>query len=280
MLILAALFVAASRRDAGAHDDDLSSIVRDANAALSQIPPDFSATRVSGYERSSSTMSGPIHIGYRRGHCVAVHPASGAKASVRLRDVAKHMGRRGELPATVAGDDEFLSYLDLYDDGPNASLMVSGKVARKLKGAVKKVAKVAKKVVNNKVVKAIGGMVAKVLPPPISTGFAAVQMGVQVARKIAGAKPGTKAAKAGPIVSALATGKITRPQAEQRARTIGVNPVAVVATGVALKLRADANAGNPQARALFAVHDRVQAAGSSPQAAQAAVRMVQTARPA
>lgn len=285
LLIGAALLLASSKKKPASTDDTLDSIVRETNEALATLPPDYTASQLRGASDITSsgitigaTMQEPIYIGFRRGHCVGVH-RSGARASVKLRDVAGKMKRKGQLAPAVSGED-LMSYLDVYDDRPGSGLHVgAGKIAKKLGNAVKKVAAVAKKVVNNKVVKAIGGMVTKMLPPPISTGFAAVQMGVSVAKKIAGAVKGSKTARAAPIVSDLAAGKITRPQAEARSRLLGVNPEAVVNTGVALKLRADAQRGNPQARALFAVHERVQQAGQSPQAAQQAVQMIRTAAP-
>lgn len=272
-LALFALVVAASKKRGG-------DIVREAQDALDDLPSDYTADRVraSGFGGSMhAAQIDPlvIHIGFRRGHCVGIHPATGAKASVRLRDVAKKMGKKRQLAPTVAGDEEFLGYVDLYDDGPGAQLMVSGKVAKKLKAGLKKVAAVAKKVVNNKVVRAIGSMVMKVLPPPISTAVGAVQMGVGVAKKIAGAIKGSPAAKAKPIVSALAQGTITRPQAEARARAIGMNAQGVVAAGVALKLRADANKGDPKARAVFQLHEQIERSGSDPAAARATVAMIQ-----
>lgn len=281
ILALGLLLAATSkRRAADTSAEDIAELVNDAKDALAQLPPDYTANAVQGTVGGTMQIAGfdpwSVHIGFRRGHCVGVHPATGARASAKLRDVAKKMGRKKQLPASVAGDEEFLGALDLHDD--NAAPSVSGKALEKFKKGLKKVATVAKKVVNNKVVKAIGGMVTKVLPPPISTGFAAIQMGVGVAKKIAGAVKGSKAAKAKPVVSQLAAGRISRPQAEYQARQIGVSPEAVVNAGVALKLRADAHRGDPTARALFATHERVQNAGSSPQAARAAVQMIQGAR--
>lgn len=220
-----------------------------------------------------------IQIGFRKGHAIGVHPATGTRASVRLRPLAQRLARKRRLPPAVAGE-EFYSLLDAYDDSPNAPPVVSGKIARKMKKGLKKVAAVAKKVVNNKIVKTLGGFVTKLLPPPLKQGFDAISNGVKVAKKLVGAVKGSKAAKAKPIVTALAAGQITRQQAEARSRSQGLPPAKVVNAGVALKLRADANAGNPQARALFNTYARVEAARSSPQAANQAAQMILDARQA
>lgn len=220
-----------------------------------------------------------IQVGFRKGHAIGVHPATGTRASIRLRPLAQRLARKRALAPDVAGE-ELYTLLDAYDDSPNAPPVVSGKILRKIKKGIKKVAKVAKKIVNNKIVKTLGGFVTKMLPPPLKQGYDAIASGVSVAKKIVGAVKGSKAAKAKPIVSALAAGKITRQQAEQQSRAQGLPPAKVVNAGVALKLRADARAGNPQARQLFATYDRVEAARSSPAAANQAAQMILDARQA
>lgn len=281
LLALGLLLVAAKKpARAGASSSEAAAILKDSADALKEFAPDFTVRAVSGADGGVRLMQNDpwqIQIGFRRGHCVGVHPATGARVSVPLRDVAERMHRKGELSPTVAGD-ELYSYLDIYDDGPNAQLVASGKILRKIKKGVKKVAAVAKKVVNNKLVKTLGGMAKAMIPPPFSTGLAAIETGVKVAKTLAKAVPGSKAAKAKPIVAKLAAGQITRPQAEAQAKRIGVSPASVVNTGVALKLRADANRGDPKARALFAVHDRIAAAGTSPAAAKSAAAMFATAQ--
>lgn len=214
-----------------------------------------------------------IVVGLRKGHAVAVHPATGIRDSVRLRPLAQRMAQRG----LIVGSEELYSALDQLDD---TELEVSGKIARKIKSkvkkAAKKVVKTAKKVANSKVVKTLYGAVKKALPTPYKEGLAAVETGVRFAKDMT--KKGSPAAKALPTVKALASGQITRAAAEVKAKALGLKPADVVATGVALKLRADAQKGEPKAVAIFQTQARLEAASQGGAAQQAATAMAAEAQ--
>lgn len=230
---------------------------------------------VSGDEPAPGETAYDVHVGIRNGHAIAVHPLTGMRDSVSLRRCGEFLAHHG----VIVGSEELYSTLDALDERPAVGGKVAKKIKKGLKKTVTKVATAAKKIAKSKVVQALRTAVKAVVPQPFKAGLTAVEKGVQFAKKIATAKKGSPHAKAKPLVTALAKGTISRADAEKKAAAIGVKPADVTNTAAALKLRAQAHAGNPQAQGVIAAAETLdRAKNGTPDEARAAIQLASEAR--
>lgn len=195
-----------------------------------------------------------FEVGFLHGNAVAYSPSTGHIAYEPLRATARRMHRVGML---VAGAD-LLAELDYVDSRPH----VAGKIAKKLKKAVSKVKKVAKKIASSKLGKIIK-LAAVAVNPAAGAAMLALSAGKKMA-KAANKKPKGKDAKAAPIASALARKQITPKQANAKAKRAGVSPTKVKQAAVALRVQRAANEGNPKAQELVAASNAIDSAQASP----------------
>lgn len=159
--------------------------------------------------------------------------------SVPLVPIAQAMMRRREY-VDIAFSDEELKTLSRM--GPE----VGGKIAKGIKKKVAKVAKVAKKIANSKLVKLVAKG-AKFVVPGAALAIAAVKTGAKVAAK---AKGGDKKSQQTAVAAkAIANGKVDKKHAPQIAKKIGVPVATLRATAVAHRVANSAAKGNPKAKA-------------------------------
>lgn len=241
-------------------------------------------------------------VGFEAGHAVAYHPATGTRARVQLRKVAKRMERRGQVratpklmqtlstysaPATSSsvdiddGADDFDGDEEVGDDdediGNRFGTAEVGAFGDRIKKAAKKVAKVAKKVVKNKVVSALYGAVKAAVPPPYNAAVAAAETGVRFAGKLASSP---KHRKALPLLQAAALGKgPTNELVKRAAKRAGIPVEEAKQVAVAIKTRAAAAKGDKRAAAVVAATERIEKArGGDAGAARSAVAMAAEAK--
>lgn len=230
---------------------------------------------VSGEDVAPGETYHDVHVGIRNGHAIAVHPMTGTVDSVSLRACGEWL----EAAGVIVGSDELYEALEGLDERPQVGGKVGKKIKEGLKKGVKAVATAAKKVAKSKVVQALAKTVKAVVPQPFKAGITAIEKGAQFAKKLVKAKKGSKEAKAKAVVQQLAKGSITPAAATAKAKQLGVKPKDVKNTAAALKLKAAAAAGNPQAQGVVAAAETInRARDGTPADARAAVQLAAEAK--
>lgn len=174
--------------------------------------------------------------------------------AVRLRDVARDMQCRGQIPELGAMAMRALDHLHegaagQYDLAGNAPTEIAGwwkKFKRKVKKGFKKVVKVSKSIVHNKFVTALYEAAEKAVPPPYSIAFQAADGAVRFASAIQ--KGVAKAKKLVPHLEAAAHGKITGAQLQAAAIKLGIGPNLALKAGAVAKLQVLADQGDKKAQ--------------------------------
>lgn len=274
---------------------------RESRAALLELPPgvlsDYQHDYLLGWLDRSSTQIGTLadrlassdaiegdeddmigaddeelefQVGLYNGHAIGYCPQTGHTAAISLREVASDLAVRNQLTEVGYADRALLfDELSYQDDRPNVG---KGRIAKKIKKGLKKVAKVAKSKIVKKLGKAL--MVTASLAaggPAAGAAMMALKAGKKLAKK-AKKKPRGKEAKAAPIASALARGKITPKQASAKAKAIKVSPKSVKSAAVALKVHAAAKKGNPKAKKMIAAANKIDRAEKNPKKLSVAPR--------
>lgn len=178
----------------------------------------------------------PIQTRVENGCLVGYAPSVGAEVRIPLREIV------GEARARLSAAE--LAALDGYSGGTvvgAVEVVGAGKVAKKLKKGIKAIAK-------SKVVKAIGKVVSKAVPPPFNVAVKAAAGAKKFADAVKKGNPKAKKLKA--AVAKAAAGKITPKQLEQAAKKAGVSVAVATDAAVVKKLATDAQS-NPKAAAAF-----------------------------
>lgn len=189
----------------------------------------------------------PIQTYVDAGELVGFVPALNAEIRVPLREIVR--GARADFSRAEL---DMLDRMSGDTVGGVVDDVVGGKIARKMKKAIKKVAK-------NKLIKGIVKFAAKAVPPPMGTVVRAAQGAAKFAKALK-QKPKTKAGKASkarakkilPAVRAAAQGKISSKQLVKAAKRAKVKPAIAMDAAVVKRAALDART-NPQAAATLAL---------------------------
>lgn len=186
------------------------------------------------------------------GCLVGYVPGTTLFESVSLGDVARELYATGRIPY-VPGDLDQIS-------GVEIGALVEGDLdevgAKKRRPILAKVAKVAKKVVNNKVTRGLYKAAKAIVPAPYNAAFTAAEGAVKLAKSLK--KKGKKARPIKKTVQALAAGKITLPQAEKLSQALGVDAEEVKAAAVMTKMSLAAAGGNAKAQATMGIVSKLE----------------------
>ncbi len=186
----------------------------------------------------------PVHTYVENGQLVGYLPnVAGARVQIPLRDIVRE-ARAQLTPAEL----ERLDYASASTVSGAIDDVVGGKIARKLKKAIKKVAK-------NKLVKGLVNMVKKAVPPPFNMAVKAAEGAAKFAGALTSKKksPAAKKAKAKakkilPAVRAAAAGRITSKQLVKAAKKAKVKPSVAMDAALMKRVATDART-NPKAAA-------------------------------
>lgn len=177
------------------------------------------------------------------GCLVGYLPSVGAEVRVPLREIV------GEARASLSAEE--LAALDGYsgDTVVGAIEVVgAGKVRKKLKQAIKKVAK-------SKIVKGLAKVVSKAVPPPFNVAVKAAAGAAKFAKAVKKGNP--KAKKLKSAVAKAAAGKISPKKLEQLAKKAGVSASVVTDAAVIKRLATQASADPKAAATLKLASDLV-----------------------
>jgi len=198
-----------------------------------------------------------ITVGIQSGYAVAFLPGSKEPISrVSLRSIAQWLVRRGYVPAFSA---QQLAALDRLGTLRTSGDEVGWGLFKKIKRAVKKVAKVAVKVVKNKAVQQLWQSAKAATPMPYQAGLVAAEAGVRFGAAVASGLP--KAKKLAPAVQAAAEGKISVAKLRKLARKARVSPRLAVEAAAAGRMFKMAKLGDKKAAAALELGKRIVDAG-------------------
>jgi hypothetical protein len=173
------------------------------------------------------------------GDLVGYLPRVGATIRVPLREIAQDAGLRMQEDMLRALDRASGDTLADAIAGLEGEIVGAGKVAKKIKKAVKKVAQ-------SKVVKGLVSVVKKAVPPPFSVAIGAAEGAAKFAKSLKGGS--AKHKKVVKAVQQAAAGKITSKQLEAVAKKAGVSPAEASDAAVIKRVAMEAPT-NPQAAA-------------------------------
>jgi hypothetical protein len=190
-----------------------------------------------------------IQTNIEGGQMVGWVPGTQYQAVVRLSRVARDLASKGRVPTLTAGDYDELDALGTSDE-------VGWRFGRRLKKAFKKVKRVAKKIVKNKIVKSLYKAVKMVTPPPASLYIQGVETAVKFGKALA--KGNRKAKALAPSIRKAAAGKLSPKQLDARAKKAGVSPALARKAAAGGRVLLMAKQGDAKARGALALATRIE----------------------
>lgn len=191
------------------------------------------------------------------GHLIGFVPGTGLVASVPLAEVGLALSRRGLVRRLTASDVDELAGMD-FDEvigGDDVGVDIGDEIGWRAPKGLKKLGKIARKVVDNKLTRGVVKIASKVVPAPYNVAVKAAQAGLNLGKKRR--KGDKRAIKITPVVQALAQGKISPEQATRAAESIGLTGDEVLSAAALGKIQIAAAGGDRKAAATAEVIEAI-----------------------